>query len=557
MANDARDVATTSDNVAAAGTVASSDKGGWPAAILIAATFFIATAPTLTWLEFSSGIENLTVATALEIRRTNQWLLPSLEGEPRIAKPPLAAWIAAAAISPTTFREIDSPDPVVRSKAYRALAWQIRWPALACACATLLAIFHLGRTIGGVWAGLLAMTVAGSSLYFLRFGKQATTDVQLAMWSAIAMAALAHMCLVRTSWSASLIAGAAMGMALMSKGPVALLLTALPAAIFLVLQRRRAKIAPIVAAIIVMLLVGGAWYAFVAMRIPGVWERWRIELLRSDPAESPDNPLSYVSLFSNMLPWSIVFVHGLIWTALTWRERNGWTLALLFVIVPVVVMSFFPDRKERYLLPLLAPASIVTARGLSAMLDPTDPRRIPPWVQWTTIFVIGIGLPLIGMTDRIGGSPWYSTTFAAASIAFIAIVICVFSLMSRALPLAIVGATAIVMLIVQPIFFLGYRNTREGRSEMRPLAEMIRRDFPDAQTYYCRPRGARRVPGDLSIYLNRASPWIADPDALEASTKPQMYIIIQPDDTDDTPAAGWTFFAKVKRDEDWYAAFVR
>src|SRR5207248_798752 len=111
------------------------------AALLIATAFFIATAPTLAWLEFSSTMENLVVATALEIRRDHVWLLPTLEGEPRVAKPPLAAWISAASIRPATFRSLDSPDPRIRASAYRALAWEVRWPALLSACLMLLAVF--------------------------------------------------------------------------------------------------------------------------------------------------------------------------------------------------------------------------------------------------------------------------------------------------------------------------------------------------------------------------------------------------------------------------------
>ena len=72
--------------------------GGWPTAIFLAATFFAAIAPTVDWLEFGSSMENLVVATAMEVRRTEQWLVPTLEGEPRLAKPPLAAWVSAAAI---------------------------------------------------------------------------------------------------------------------------------------------------------------------------------------------------------------------------------------------------------------------------------------------------------------------------------------------------------------------------------------------------------------------------------------------------------------------------
>src|SRR5215471_12112008 len=63
------------------------------AMVAIPLLFYAAIAPTLTWLEFDSGSENLVVAAALEMRRGSQWLMPTLQGELRITKPPLATWI--------------------------------------------------------------------------------------------------------------------------------------------------------------------------------------------------------------------------------------------------------------------------------------------------------------------------------------------------------------------------------------------------------------------------------------------------------------------------------
>src|SRR6185503_19283607 len=103
-------------------------------------------------------MENLTVATALEIRRAGgSWILPTLETEPRVAKPPLAAWIAAASIRSATLAHLDDADSDSRNAAYHALAWDVRWTALLCSCLTLLAVFDLGRTIGGAPIGLIAM----------------------------------------------------------------------------------------------------------------------------------------------------------------------------------------------------------------------------------------------------------------------------------------------------------------------------------------------------------------------------------------------------------------
>src|SRR5215217_5796349 len=74
------------------------------APLLLAAWFFCAIAPTLSWTQFHDSVENLNVATALEMRRGGPWLVPNHQGVPRLAKPPLTAWVTAAAIRPSSVR---------------------------------------------------------------------------------------------------------------------------------------------------------------------------------------------------------------------------------------------------------------------------------------------------------------------------------------------------------------------------------------------------------------------------------------------------------------------
>src|SRR5205085_11621866 len=63
-------------------------------AVAVAGLFFVAVAPTLAWLDFSSGSENLAVESVLEMRRGGPWGVPTLQLQPRTQKPPLAAWVS-------------------------------------------------------------------------------------------------------------------------------------------------------------------------------------------------------------------------------------------------------------------------------------------------------------------------------------------------------------------------------------------------------------------------------------------------------------------------------
>src|SRR3954463_10517332 len=104
------------------------------AALGVAALVFAAVAPTLSWLQFSSGSENLVVETVLEMRRGGPWLVPTLEKLPRTQKPPLPAWLTAAAARPGAVAALADRDASGRAAAYTRLAWEVRWPALLCSC---------------------------------------------------------------------------------------------------------------------------------------------------------------------------------------------------------------------------------------------------------------------------------------------------------------------------------------------------------------------------------------------------------------------------------------
>jgi 4-amino-4-deoxy-L-arabinose transferase-like glycosyltransferase len=565
----------------------------WALALLVTAAFFAFVAPTLAWLEFTHGLENLNVSTVLELRRGDRgtsWLVPTLEGEPRIHKPPLTAWITSRFFDDATLAALDDPDASQRHRAYKRLAWQVRLSGLLSACLTLLATFALGVTLAPgrdrTLTGLFAITVAATTLYTLRFGRQATTDVQLALWVTIANVLVAQLLLMRVSWITAIGCGAALGLALMSKGPVALVQSVLPAVIFATWRRWRAPCAnesrarwqPLLAGIVVMLAVGGAWYAIVLARVPGVWSQWLAEVTRVGATDNAgDNPLSYLTILPYLLPWTPFAVVGAVEAILRYRdarELTGPMLALLTVVVPVVVMSFFPDRKERYLLPLTAPAAVLAARGM--IVAAADARHRIDWlfsVQWVGFLLAVIAFPIAGATvlkraDAI--TPWYSPTVATIAVIFGGVVVgsgyLLFQNQMRrdaclgaACTLLVCGL--IVMLGGHALALAGYRHSPDGLSQMRPLADSIRSSMPDAEMYNWRRDGRRkRIAPDLSIYMNRVTRWIADPNALPHSQRAQVCVTVHSpkrEPVEPAPPAGWRFFERAKRDDDWYVAFVR
>ncbi|MCS7034968.1 MAG: phospholipid carrier-dependent glycosyltransferase [Phycisphaerae bacterium] len=545
---------------------------------------FAVLAPTLPWLEFASGGENLLVATALESERSGKWLQPTLNAEPRIAKPPLPMWVAGASIRSQTARDLSHSDLAVRARARRELAWQARWPFLLGACLLAAAAFELGRVLTErrtvAW---IAFAVCATNLMVLRAARAATTDIALALFVALALVGFAH-AIFRGRWiSGSLGAGVAMGLGMMSKGPVVFLQSALPVAVFLGWRAwgrhrrgdaatpgapRRAGVA-IVLCTLAALSVGLPWYVAVLLDHPEAWSRWRVEILREGATGlKPGHWYNYLSFIPLMTPWIVFFLLGFGITVLAAvragvrKELSGPVLAVLCVIVPIVVMSFFRDRKERYLLPMATAGSVVAAVGLAHVR--TDPRKTRrddavETVHWALISGLVVGLPVAGglLLKTVDGQPWFTLGqwLSGAAVGIILAAAAILATGRRRLPMA--WATAALMLYAQTWFLWGYRNTREGRSEMKPMADLIWSRYPQARVI---TSGEKRLaPLDLAIYLNREVVWTADPASVAADERPVVLVIRQDEDdpAPPVPPTGWEAIGKFARDDSWWHAFVR
>ena len=510
--------------------------------LAVAVLFFVPIAATLPLLEFSGGSENLNVATVLEMHRTGQWLVPTLQGEPRVQKPPLTAWLTAAAVRAVSFRFMSNPDAEIRAIGERFLAWDVRWPALLGACGMLVAVYALGTLLHDWRLGLVAALVCGSSLMFLRQARLSTTDMQLALWVSVTNALLAWAVLRNRWWPGCVLGGAALGLALMSKGPVALVQTIVPVLAFVAWdrfgtlraradatalqhgQRAARRIVPaILIGLLVMLTIGFAWYVLMLVRADdpaALVQRWRSEVTREGATDIEADPwYNYALIVPFMFPWVVFLIAGLAISliALLKRQPSRLLMALFLLLVPLVIMSFFKDRKDRYALPMAGPAAVVIAWGLwehfKSWRDWTRGDTIVTALHWLALAVVAVGLPVAGVfaidgMTTVDGTPWYTPRFAIpAAVAAGAIVLGGIDLHRRWRG-GLVTATVLVMLLLQAVFMLGYRNAREGRSEMKPLAEMIWQVAPDAEVYSGVTR--KRIPSDLSVYLNRTTPTVGD-----------------------------------------------
>lgn len=503
-------------------------------AFLCALAFAGAVVPTLKWLEFSSGGENLLVATVLEMRlpvedgrAARGWLVPSLNDQPRLRKPPLPAWVTAALLPQACVDEIRAaPLGLDRDTAYQRLAYALRVPAVLLACLIVLLTYDIGRTLDRPALGIAAAAAVAGSLLMLRYGRSVSSDVHLAFWVTAANAALVRALCGRPAWTWLPLAGAAVGLAILSKGPVALIQTVLPAIVAAGWLRgvrgesvidkpapTRPWAWPAAAGLGVCVIVAVPWFAYVLWTAPGdVAGVWWSEVTRRGATGLANDPwYAYGSILALAAPWSILFVAGLA-VCLTRSMRRtpagAWTLAA--IVVPVVVMSLVKDKNERYLLPLAAPVGLAVAQAILPLLRPwaalNAVERLLAGGHWALLAALCVGVPVAGSAPAWlpGGQAWWDVGRAVGIAAFLASAWGVAVLAARRRPVVFVPATMLLMFAVHAVFLYGYRNSPAGASEMKPIADAVVSERPSAEVWYFDPRPQPKpLPQDLQIYTGR------------------------------------------------------
>jgi 4-amino-4-deoxy-L-arabinose transferase-like glycosyltransferase len=393
-------------------------------------------------------------------------------------------------------------------------------------------------------------------------------------------------------WRAAIGAGLAIGLGMMSKGPVALVQSVAPLLVFVGWERWRSRRqnwplkrpvrrwwGPIVVGFIAMLLVGLPWYLLILWKQPGVVGWWWKEVTREGATDLPPNSrLMYLVFFPSLAPWTVFFFAGIATAIGDMRARpadesaarrtRGLVFAVILVVVPLLIMTLFRDRKDRYTLPMTVPAAVVAAHGVMAYWRARSQGQNVRWlgaIHWAVVAVMAIGVPIIGAIGidgvrTISGEPWFTWPLAISAAALAATVAALAVWREQVRCRGLVEMTVILMLALQVLFLTGYRKSNSGRSEMKPLADEIWAAFPDANVRVSGPDKIP-VPPDLPLYLNRSVTWTAWPIQLQAGERPWVVVVrqrLKKKKTDPVPQCppGWTALTPVKRDQNLWHAFA-
>jgi 4-amino-4-deoxy-L-arabinose transferase-like glycosyltransferase len=410
---------------------------------------------------------------AEEMHEQGHWVTPLLEGKPWLEKPPLLYWITIPFYSVFDVGETTA-----------------RLGPAFCALITALAIFWLGSAIWSRRAGFLAAAILLTSLGFIGFGRSASTDMPFTCCFTLSLAILAHTGrLSRAMGSGSgeplgaqapvwqtLSAYIFLGLAVLAKGPVAIILAAgIMLSVWLLDERgglfRRWLVIP---GAIITAAVALPWFwlafkqngfAFIATFLIN----HNLARYITDIHHHSEPFLFYLpALLALLFPWSgwlpVLISKSPRQVFRRWRE---WDYSLVFLacwsLFPIFFFSLSDSKLAGYILPSLPPLALILGVYVSR---PIERYRLKAAAATDLLLSAGMAIaaPLVFQTEY--GGAWKVGLILSAAVLIPALLSAGFKFRGR--PLQAVCATLVqgfllVLVVVQFAFpVLGaYHSTRD------------------------------------------------------------------------------------------------
>lgn len=327
-------------------------------------------------------MEARNLVAARECVRDGHWLVTTMNGKPRLRKPPLPTWIAALSMRAfgTTKSLVVGRAPNIGVMALMAFfiymlsrRWLTRSFAMTAAMAAVTSSIMWNTGKRASW-DIFTICFAFGGVYLLyaaisRKRSRESTLIPLQSFKAIAIS--------------TLLAGLLWGLSFLSKGPITLysvltpFLLALIATTLITKSRKELRWWPVPVMLAIALVIGSSWW--IAMNI---LQPETMEILRQETQAwhsfHRKGPFYYLSFPLEVLPWTLPLLGS--WLLLFLKDkagerlvvgikREGLILSLLWFIFTIILLSVIPEKKMRYAAVAVMPSSLLAAIFLSVLYE--------------------------------------------------------------------------------------------------------------------------------------------------------------------------------------------
>ena len=326
---------------------------------------------------------------AREMAERGDYLVPHFNGLPYLDKPVFFFAAAAASI-----------------KALGPSELAARLPSLVFTLTTIAITIAFGRRHMGRSSAMLAGLVLATSPLVLAFSRIVIFDATMMFWVSLSVIAF-HVSWQHDGAGWRILAWGAAGFAVLTKGPVGLVLPLLISMAEAVTCRDRLRRMFHPAGITAFILVVAPWFFHVVHHHPEfphyAFVRETFERVATDSMRRTA-PAWYVLAFlvGGTLPWFSALAVG--WRHLIdfWRDRAGAArteaFLLLWILVPLVFFTLSQSKRPGYILPALPAVALLVARVV---------ERSPAALRYTaataSAIAATVGAILVFGSDQLAG----------------------------------------------------------------------------------------------------------------------------------------------------------
>jgi 4-amino-4-deoxy-L-arabinose transferase-like glycosyltransferase len=398
-------------------------------------------------------------------------VLLHLNGEPYTEKPPLYSWLAAA---------LGAPGGRVGEAAARL-------PSALAGIAVVGLAAAFGARLLGPGAGLLGAALLLTTWEFAWLARRAQFDVLLTLFETLALVGFWRLDRgIGGRTSNTLLFHCGMGLAVLTKGPVGVLVPLWVAAAWLGSERRLRELARALPAwgLALSLGPGLAWLAAAAAAAPpgflgdAVGENLIGRFFSGTSHERPFHYFLY-QFPLDALPWSLLW--PAVWLAgrrqvfaagADPERRRAWRFLLAWVGASLVFFSLSSGKRGLYLLPAFPAVSLLVADALLLRAAAAG-GRVPRWVARTAAAVgAALAAGALGLAARgAAGEVAVPATFAAAAAAGLLAAALAFRALRAQAPGARLAALVAGALAVELAAFHLLLPAQEASKSPRPIAQ--------------------------------------------------------------------------------------
>lgn len=328
---------------------------------------------------------------AREMVQNKEYLLTTLNNEPRYQKPPLPTWLTAASGSIFGFDSL----------------FALRLPVVMITFLLVFTFYNFSQKLGldlkhSLINGLILIT----SFYVFFAGRDNQWDMYTHSFMMVSLLFLWKLLNEDSGlFRNSLLSGIFLGCSILSKGPVSFYAMFIPFVVSYGIVYKiplRRKWTYFMNMLLSGLIIGASWYVYVRLKDPEAFNTITSKETSNWTSYEVKPFYYYWSFFLQSGLWAIPSLIALVYPYLKTRVCNlkAYRFALLWTLSALILLSAIPEKKVRYLVPVLIPLALTAGFYIEYLFrsfstDMAKREKNTVYFSFGLIAIIGFAFPLV------------------------------------------------------------------------------------------------------------------------------------------------------------------